>query len=303
MIIIQYRLTMSPSQFKKQYLANWKETPLVSVGGIWFKIEGNNPTGSIKSRGLAWQIYYLLVERTNEAVISSSGNAAIAASYYANFSGIKLHTFVPKSIPEDKLSRLREFNLNVNIVDHPSIEAEKFAKQNQIRLIRQSIDPHARDGFMLLANEINQQLIKENQKIHDFNIFFPVSSGTTTSGFYLGLSHYNLQAPAIHVVQSEAVNLIASQFDHKYVQMARSIAQGIIATQKQNTYYEDTMNAVLQTQGYGWIVSDQKIKNALDWLNMNRINASIEGALALAGYFKAREEKFNLRAESMIILT
>ncbi len=294
---------MSPADFKLQFIDDWKPTPLIKIEEIWFKHEDFNPTGSVKSRGLVWQIYYLLQDKIKTAVISSSGNAAIAASYYAQKAGIQIISFVPNSIPAEKLNRLKEYCDDVIVTEKASEKAEIYAKTNNLRLIRQSMDLHAREGFQGLALELSAQMHSESIDLSNCSIFFPVSSGTTVTGFYQGIQNNLLSIPQIHIAQTEAVNLIAKEFDQQFTPMARSIAKGIVASKKENTYSEDVIRLVNETHGSGWVVCDQQINNALTWLLDHNIKASVEGALALAGIWKAQDQKFQLKQYALVILT
>jgi len=294
---------VSPAEYKIQFIDSWEPTPLIQIEGIWFKREDFNPTGSIKSRGLTWQIYYLFKDNVKTAVISSSGNAAIAASYYAKQTGIKIISFVPISIPIDKLNRLKENCDDVIITEKVSDKAVEYAKEHNLPLIRQSLDPHAREGFKFLALEINNQLISENIIFNDCSIIFPVSSGTTVSGFFQGIKENSIPVPQIHIAQTEAVNLIANRFDQQFTPMARSLVKGIVATKKDNTYYEDVVKLVNETNGWGWIVTDDQIGKANDWLLNHKVRSSLEGALALAALWKAQSHNFKLKKNLLVVLT
>src|SRR3989338_2581237 len=80
------------------------KTPLVCINGIAFKCEYKNPTGSVKDRGLSFQISKLWEQKGKQAVISSSGNAAISAAAYCRLAGIKLTVFVSPGINRGKLA-------------------------------------------------------------------------------------------------------------------------------------------------------------------------------------------------------
>src|SRR5438874_13204964 len=64
-------------------LARW-----AGLRRLWLKREDRNPTGSHKDRGAAYQISRCRATGDRVAVISSSGNAAVAASTYGSAAGV-----------------------------------------------------------------------------------------------------------------------------------------------------------------------------------------------------------------------
>ena len=71
------------------------ETPLVKsvnlaselgVGELYFKLEGCNPTGSFKDRGMVMAMAKAIEEGSKQAICASTGNtSASAAAYGARF--------------------------------------------------------------------------------------------------------------------------------------------------------------------------------------------------------------------------
>ena len=77
---------------------------------IWIKHEYLNESGSHKIRLLSYLFEKYIPQGEKNFVISSSGNAAIAACYYLkkiNNSQINLMVFVPSSIDSKKWKRLQ----------------------------------------------------------------------------------------------------------------------------------------------------------------------------------------------------
>ncbi len=294
---------ISAQEFKERFIDDWKPTPLVNIEGVLFKDESKNPTGSVKARGLSWQIYKLLEEGVNEAVISSSGNAALAGAFYASSAGIKLHVFIPPKVGPEKLERLNEYQAVINVTQNPITDAEEYAAKHDLVLIRQSKDENAIFGFRQLASELSKQMSDLKLDFSNSSIFFPVSSGTTVVGFYEGLSSMDLSAlPQIHIVQTPAVQTIAKEFDTSQKRKARSIVPGIVARKVANTYKKQVLEAVNETNGSGWVVPDEDTKRASEWLHHNGMETSLEGALALAGFWKAKN-KYQLKENTIILLT
>jgi len=58
------------------------KTDLIKLDDFYIKREDLNPTGSAKDRALFYQVNNLQKLGFTNAVISSTGNAAISASYF-----------------------------------------------------------------------------------------------------------------------------------------------------------------------------------------------------------------------------
>ncbi|MFA6602863.1 MAG: PLP-dependent lyase/thiolase, partial [Candidatus Shapirobacteria bacterium] len=121
-------------------------TPISTIAGILFKLENTNPSGSAKDRALPFQITRLKSLGFSQAVISSSGNAAISAAHFCQKKKIPLTIFLPPLVNPRKLKIIRSFNYPVIITPRPNSQAYQFSKTNSAYYLRQSTDPSARIG-------------------------------------------------------------------------------------------------------------------------------------------------------------
>ena len=79
------------------------QNKLIKIENFYLKREDQNPTGSAKDRALIAQIQNLIEKKITNAVISSTGNAAISAAYFCQKQGINLTIFVSPKINLKKL--------------------------------------------------------------------------------------------------------------------------------------------------------------------------------------------------------
>lgn len=268
---------------------------------LFIKREDMNPSGSHKDRAI-WSMldhYYGSGER--EFVISSSGNAAVSASYYLKnnkiANDIKLNVFVSPKMPDDKKQRLNEL-LTDTIVIHESSRAKsdaiKFAKENNFQLLRTSTDNLALDGYGILAGEISEQLSHINSA--NVDIFIPTSSGTTLQGMYQGLkAHLPIRANKkmmyhLHMVQTTKIHPIAKEFDREFEPSDSSHSFAITDTIAHRK--GEVEHAVKSSGGSGWVVSDQELESARTLLEEKTDvkNASWDSLLSLAGLQKALKQ-------------
>ena len=80
------------------------DTPLVRAGhlseltgcDVWLKLEGSNPTGSFKDRGMTVAVSAAVREGAEAVVCASTGNTAASAAAYAARAGLRGAVIVPE---------------------------------------------------------------------------------------------------------------------------------------------------------------------------------------------------------------
>lgn len=246
---------------------------------IFIKCEYENPTGSVKDRGMAYQISKLTELGVKEAVISSSGNAAISAAVYCKLSHIKLTVFVSSHINKNKLLVLKKNKIKHIFDKRPVSSAFRFAQESGAYFLRQSTDPYASYGYETIAYELYEQ----NPKIDA--VFIPVSSGTTLVGLAYGFLKMGY-LPQLHAVQTTAVYPVASLFDKEFKIKSHSLADAIVA--KFLPRRKEIIDLLLRSHGNGWVISDEEMINSRKILLTYGINCSYEGAAVLAAVYKAK---------------
>lgn len=259
------------------------KTPLVKIDGIYFKCEFMNSTGSHKDRALAFQVRKLQEKGISKAVISSSGNAAISAAYFCNLAGIKLNIFISSKINKNKLTALKELNCQILETQKPVSDSIKFARKYNVYNLRQSTDPNAAMGYESIAYEIFQKNILPDA------IFIPVSSGTLLVGIAAGFAKIG-HSVSIHAVQTDLVHPISELFDKNFeAANKKSLADAIVAryTPREN----EIIKVIRQTNGWGWVITNDEMEKGRSWLLSHNLNCSYEGAAAVTALWKARNQK------------
>ena len=260
-------------------------TRIIEIEGIIFKREDENPTGSVKDRGISYQVEQAKRRGLKNLVLSSSGNAAISAAYFCRQAGINLFVFVSPKINKEKLRRVEGSRIRVFQSIRPISEAIKFAKKNDFHNLRPSTATDGPIGYQSIAAEIF-----ENRGKID-SIFFPVSSGITLIGVANGFRKLGF-LPRLHVVQTTVVCPIASKFDKNFVATKSSLASALVA--KFLPKGKEILKLIKESKGWGWVISDEEINKADIWLTRQGIITSYEGAAALAGIWKARENGWQI---------
>lgn len=272
----------------KKYHLTLKEgsTELKNIDNIYFKCEYQNPTGSVKDRGLAFQLSSIYAKGIKEAVLSSSGNAAISAAHYSKLAHINLTIFLSPKTHPSKVQSLEKLGVRINFSKKPIKEAFLYAKKHNIYNLRASTDPVGHIGYSSLAYELYEKIGKIDA------IFFPVSSGTTLVGVVDGFRKIGF-LPKIFAIQNTLVHPIASLFDKKFKKTDKSLADAIVA--KYTPRIDEIITIIKKSEGGAFVISDDEMTEAAKWLHKEGITTSFEGAMSLAGLWKAKENGFNFR--------
>jgi threonine dehydratase len=240
-------------------------TNLDKIDNIYFKREDQNPTGSAKDRVIPQIVDFIKQQQFQEAVISSTGNAAISAQHFCQQQNIKLTTFISPKIDPQKLKLIK----NPIISPKPISAAFKYAKQNQAYFIRLSTDKLSMH-YRSIATELLEQL----PQITD--IYIPSGSGATALNIALHLPKHI----KVFIVQPASHCPLASIYDHDYLPESTTITQALSAK------FLPLKEEIKKTIKYGLVIQNNQVIEAQKFLQENNIITSPEGALALAGYFK-----------------
>ena len=136
------------------------DTPLVRapvlsemVGAeVWLKVEGANPTGSFKDRGMTVAVSAAIAEGAEAVVCASTGNTAASAAAYAARAGLRGAVIVPEGkIATGKLAQALMHGARVIALRGNFDEA--------LTLVRELADRHP----IALVNSVNEYRI-EGQK-------------------------------------------------------------------------------------------------------------------------------------------
>lgn len=279
---------------------------------VYLKREDEHKYSSHKGRSIPLMIKkYLKEEGVTNFVISSSGNAAIATIYTVqahnknNEEKITLQVFVGQNIDKQKLKILNTIiedkNISIQQVDRPKQQAFQMEKENKAKNLRQSTDDTALLGYIELAEEINN--IPNLQAI-----FVPTSSGTTAQA--LGLAFENIlpskwggkQNPQIHIVQTTSCHPIAREFDTNFEITDKSLASAIVDSVAHRK--KKVIEIIKKTNGSGWIVSDQELRNATNLIKETcKLKISYNSALSIAGLIKAKKNGWNFDGVVVCLIT
>ncbi len=272
---------------------------------LYFKREDLHPLGSHKGRSLPLMVDAYLKQGWLSFVISSSGNAALAAGLYIkkynqkHKNKITLAIFVGNKIDPIKMRLLKKVeskNITITKTTNPKQSAFQIDKSGKAKLLRQSTDELALVGY--------EQLAKELVKVKNLSaIFIPTSSGTTAQGLHLAFKKLKLN-PQIHIVQTTACNPIATNFKSPchHIETKKSIAGAIVDNVAHRK--ESVILSINNSHGYGWITEDASILNIQKIvLKTEKIKLSPNSALSVAGLKQAINANWKFNGPIVCLIT
>ncbi len=129
---------------------------------VYIKDERFGPTSSFKDRQAAVSVAAMVEAGLQEAVIASTGNAAVAYAAACSRAGIKLWVFMTSMVPSEKLREVALYGAEVVKVsgtyDQTKSIAAEFAKRRGLWLDRGASSLPARESMKTIAYEIVEQL-------------------------------------------------------------------------------------------------------------------------------------------------
>jgi threonine synthase len=192
----------------RNYLPLTSNTPLLSLGEgdtplvpapaishetdaeVWLKLEGCNPTGSFKDRGMVVAIAKAVEAKARAVICASTGNTAASAAAYAARAGLTCAVVIPAGkIALGKLSQA--------IIHHARVLPIEGNFDVALKLVREL----AEQGSITLVNSVNPYRI-EGQKTGAFEIVdafgdapdvlaLPVGNAGNITAYWRGFTEYH----------------------------------------------------------------------------------------------------------------
>jgi threonine synthase len=271
------------------------DTPLVrcqrlekelDIGELYLKLEGCNPTGSFKDRGMVVAVAKALEEGSKALMCASTGNTSASAAAYAACCGLDCVIVVPRGkIALGKMAQAIVYRAKIVAIDGNFDQA--------LTIVRALTDKHP----IALVNSLNPNRI-EGQKTAAFEIidslgqapdylFIPVGNAGNITAYWKGFVEYHQAGkskvrPKMMGFQAEgAAPIVRGHVVEKPETVASAIRIGNPASWKKAEAARDESGGIIS------MVSDDEI------LSAQRLMATKEGvfgepasAASLAGLIK-----------------
>jgi len=228
---------------------------------VWLKLEGLNPTGSFKDRGMTCAVSAAVREGAKAVICASTGNTSASAAAYAARAGIRCAVLVPDGkIATGKLAQALMHGARVIVLRGNFDEA--------LQLVRELADKHP----ISLVNSVNQFRL-EGQKTASFEIVealgeerpldalcIPVGNAGNITAYWKGFRELGV-APRMFGFQAEGASPLVQG---RPVPNPETVASAIRIGNPAR--WEEAMDAMTSSNGAVRAVSDAQILEAYRFL-------------------------------------
>jgi threonine synthase len=239
------------------------ETPLVyaprlsaKVGAdVWCKLEGLNPTGSFKDRGMTCAVSAAVREGAQAVVCASTGNTAASAAAYAARAGLRCAVIVPEGkIATGKLAQALMHGARVIALRGNFDVALKLVRElsaaHPISLVN-SVNEFRIEGQKTAAFEIDEALAGELEAL-----CIPVGNAGNITAYWRGFQELGRNPRMLGFQAAGAAPLVLGHPVEQPETVASAIRIGNPAR------WEDAMSAMTGSGGSVRAVSDEQILSA-----------------------------------------
>ncbi|MBD8026522.1 threonine synthase [Ureibacillus sp. Re31] len=197
-LIEEYKSFLPVTENTPSLTLNEGNTPLIHLVNLskklgielYGKIEGANPTGSFKDRGMVFAVAKAIEEGAKCVICASTGNTSAAASAYAARAGIQSIVVIPKGkVSLGKLAQACMYGAKIIEIDGNFDDALAIVRQvsetTPVKLVN-SVNPYRIEGQKTAAFEIVDSL---GQAPHYLCI--PVGNAGNITAYWKGFKEYN----------------------------------------------------------------------------------------------------------------
>jgi threonine synthase len=197
-ILAQYRDFLPVTPFTPQITLGEGNTPLVrsgrlekelGCGELYFKLEGCNPTGSFKDRGMVMAVAKAVEANSATIICASTGNTSASAAAYGAHCGLNVIVIVPKGkIARGKFVQAIAYKAKIIVIDGNFDQALQIVgalvRKYPITLVN-SLNPYRLEGQKTAAFEIVDSL----GDAPDY-LFIPVGNAGNITAYWKGFVEY-----------------------------------------------------------------------------------------------------------------
>ncbi|AOS62267.1 threonine synthase [Actinoalloteichus hymeniacidonis] len=160
-----------------------------SGAAVYLKVEGSNPTGSFKDRGMTAAMTHALAEGSKAVICASTGNTSASAAAYSARAGMTCAVLVPSGkIALGKMAQAVAYGARILQVDgnfDDCLElARKTSAEHPITLVN-SVNPVRIEGQKTAAFEVCDELGRAPD-LH----FLPVGNAGNITAYWRGYAEY-----------------------------------------------------------------------------------------------------------------
>jgi threonine synthase len=226
---------------------------------VWLKLEGANPTGSFKDRGMTAAVSAAVREGSKAVICASTGNTAASAAAYAARGGLRCAVIVPEGkIATGKLAQALMHGARVVALRGNFDEALKLVREltarHPISLVN-SINEFRIEGQKTAAFEIDETLSGDVDAV-----FMPVGNAGNITSLWRGFGEVGRRPRMFGFQAAGAAPLVEGAPVAHPETVASAIRIGNPAR------WEQAMDAMTSSGGSVAAVTDEQILDAYRFL-------------------------------------
>jgi threonine synthase len=197
-VLFQYKDLLPVTADTPMFSLGEGDTPLVrcpalekemGCGELYLKLEGCNPTGSFKDRGMVVAVAKAIEDGSQAVACASTGNTSASAAAYAAYSGLSAIIIVPGGkIALGKLAQAIVYSARIITIDGNFDQALKLVRalteKHPVTLVN-SLNPYRLEGQKTAAFEIVDAL----GDAPDY-LFIPVGNAGNITAYWKGFTEY-----------------------------------------------------------------------------------------------------------------
>ncbi len=308
-VLIRYKDFLPITPHTPLFSLGEGDTPLVRCGGLekevgcaelYFKLEGCNPTGSFKDRGMVVAVAKALEAGSKAIMCASTGNTSASAAAYAAYCGLTAIIIVPEGkIALGKLSQAIVYGAKIVAIDGNFDQALKIVRslteKHPVTLVN-SINPHRIEGQKTAAFEIIDVL----GEAPDY-LFIPVGNAGNITAYCKGLVEYHQAGragnkPSMMGFQAEGAAPIVRGY---VIEQPETIASAIRIGNPAS--WQKAVAARDESGGVIGMVSDEEIMAAYRLLaTKGGIFGEPASAASLAGLIKLSQQGMDFSQKKVV---
>ena len=269
---------------------------------IWLKVEGTNPTGSFKDRGMTMAISKAAESGAKAVICASTGNTSASAAAYATKAGMKPVVLVPEGkIAMGKLAQAIAHGATLLQVKGNFDDCLTLARQlsdNYPVALVNSVNPYRIEGQKTAAFEV-VDMLHEAPDIH----VMPVGNAGNITAYWQGYQEYHKarmskQLPMMWGFQAAGAAPIVKR---KIIKNPETIATAIRIGNPAS--WDQAVIAQVASKGLIDSVTDKEILSAYHLVAAKEgIFVEPSSAAGLAGLIKKKAQR-KLPKDKVIVIT
>ena len=165
--------------------------PSIGCDNLYFKLEGSNPTGSFKDRGMVMAIAKALEHKRKSIICASTGNTSASAAAYGSRYKLETLVIVPSGeIALGKLAQAMAYGARILAVNGNFDDALKMVRQlaNALDMeLVNSLNPYRLEGQKTASFEISDTLGDAPDML-----CMPVGNAGNITAYWKGFNQYRI---------------------------------------------------------------------------------------------------------------